>query len=104
MPVSTAQRRATLVDLAHASFENTFVRDLPADPVLVNMPRQVSNACYTRVEPTAVAAPRLLGWSRALGESLGLSRPGPLAERALGGNRRRPRMQPYAPRDGGHPA
>jgi len=102
VPVSAAQRRATLVDLAHASFENTFVRDLPADPVLVNMPRQVSNACYTRVEPTAVAAPRLLGWSSALGESLGLSRPGPLAVEVLGGNRVLPGMQPYAARYGGH--
>src|SRR2546425_4291415 len=36
-----AKRRAALVDLAQARFENTFVRDLPADPVLVNVPRQV---------------------------------------------------------------
>ena len=45
-----------------------FVRDLPADPVLDNVPRQVSNAAYTRVEPTPVAAPRLLAWSDELGE------------------------------------
>src|SRR5258708_24811204 len=98
----TADRGAVIDDLAQASFENTFVRDLPADPVLVNIPRQVSNACYTRVEPTAVAAPRLLGWSSALGESLGLSRPGPLAVEVLGGNRVLPGMQPYAARYGGH--
>src|SRR5258708_16490625 len=97
MPVSTAQRRATLVDLAHASFENTFVRDLPADPVLVNIPRQVSNACYTRVEPTAVAAPRLLGWSSALGESLGLSRPGPLPGDGLVANPPLPALPPPPP-------
>ena len=102
MPVSAAQRRATLIDLAQASFENTFVRDLPADPVLVNIPRQVSHACYTRVEPTPAAAPRLLAWSSGLGESLGLSRPGPLAVEVLGGNRVLPGMQPYAARYGGH--
>src|SRR6266705_2098942 len=59
---TAAQRRTALVDLAQASFENTFVRDLPADPVLINVPRQVSNACYTRVEPTPVAAPK--PWKR----------------------------------------
>jgi uncharacterized protein YdiU (UPF0061 family) len=99
---AAAKRRAALVDLADASFENTFVRDLPADPVLVNVPRQVSNACYTRVEPTPVAAPKLLAWSDALGESLGLSRPGAQALEALGGNRVLPGMQPYAARYGGH--
>src|SRR5213075_2190707 len=96
------KRRDALVDLAQAKFDNSFVRDLPADPVLVNVPRQVSNACYTRVEPTPVAAPRLLGWSDALGESLGLSRPGALALEVLGGNRVLPGMQPYAARYGGH--
>ena len=99
---AAAKRRAALVDLAQASFENTFVRDLPADPVLVNVPRQVSNACYTRVEPTPVAAPKLLAWSDALGELLGLSRPSPQAVQALGGNRVLPGTQPYAARYGGH--
>jgi len=84
--------------------ENTFVRDLPADPVLVNRPRQVHNACYTRVEPTPVAAPRLLAWSDDLGRRLGIERPsktGPMTE-VLGGNRLLPGMQPYAARYGGH--
>ena len=90
------------MDLVHARFENTFVRDLPADPVLVNVPRQVSNACYTRADPTAVAAPRLLAWSDALGEALGLSRPGAEALAALAGNRVLSGMQPYAARYGGH--
>ena len=99
---AAAKRRAALVDLAQASFENTFVRDLPADPVLVNVPRQVSNACYTRVEPTPVAAPKLLAWSDALGELLGLSRPSPQAVQALGGNRVLPGMRAYAARYGGH--
>src|SRR2546421_7094902 len=99
---AATKRRPGLVDLAQAKFENSFVRDLPADPVLVNVTRQVSNACYTRVEPTPVAAPRLLGWSEALGESLGLSHPGAEAVQVLGGNRVLPGMQPYAARYGGH--
>src|SRR3954452_9723227 len=63
------------VDLTDLKFENTFVRKLPADPVTTNVPRAVRNACYTRVEPTPVPEPRLLGWSDALGAMLGIARP-----------------------------
>src|SRR5688572_4829987 len=96
-------RRARLPDLTELEFEASFVRDLPADPVLVNMPRQVANACYTRVDPTPVAAPRLLGWSHALGEYLGIDRPATdVAVEILAGNRVLPGMKPYAARYGGH--
>src|SRR6185295_11587408 len=99
---AAAKLRPALVDLAQAGFENSFVRDLPADPVLLNVPRQVSNACYTRVDPTPVATPRLLAWSDALGELLGLSRPSAQAIEVLAGNRVLSGMQPYAARYGGH--
>jgi len=82
------------------SFENTFVRELPADPVLDNVPRPVREASYTRVEPTPVAAPRLLAWSDDLGEYLGMVRPE--SADVLAGNRVLPGMQPYAARYGGH--
>jgi serine/tyrosine/threonine adenylyltransferase len=87
----------TVGDLA---FENSFVGELPGDPVLTNVPRQVSNACYTRVAPTPVAAPRLLGWSDAMGRLLGVSKPSNAD--VLAGNRVLPGMQPYAARYGGH--
>ena len=90
------------MDLAELQFESNFVRDLPADPVPVNMPRQVRNASYTRVAPTPVAAPRLLAWSDALGEYLRLDRPSPEAIEILAGNKVLPEMQPYAARYGGH--
>src|SRR5690349_5405646 len=93
------------VALEHATFENSFVRELPADPVLANVPRQVKEASYTRVEPTPVAAPRLLAWSDELGEYLGISKPQEktgLAAQVLGGNKILPGMQPYAARYGGH--
>jgi len=96
------QAPATLDDVC---FENTFVRDLPADPVLTNRPRQVENACYTRVEPTPVAAPRLLAWSEELGAFLGMARPATapgLVVDVFAGNRVLPGMQPYAARYGGH--
>ncbi|MEK6245908.1 MAG: YdiU family protein [Pseudomonadota bacterium] len=93
------------VQFCDLAFENSFVRELPADPVLTNTPRQVFNACYTRVDPTPVSAPRLLAWSDETGELLGIRRPaasGVLAAEVLGGNRVLPGMQPYAARYGGH--
>jgi uncharacterized protein YdiU (UPF0061 family) len=83
------------------AFDNSFVRDLPADPVTDNVPRQVSGASYTRVQPTPVVAPRLLAWSEDLGERLGLD-PGAEMVEVLAGNRVLPGMQPYAARYGGH--
>jgi uncharacterized protein YdiU (UPF0061 family) len=85
--------------------ENSFVAALPGDPVRTNVPRQVRNACYTRVEPTPVAAPRLLAWSADLGERLGLEAPAPGRDpmvELLAGNRVLPGMEPYAARYGGH--
>jgi len=102
MSVAALKKQAGRIDLTACAFVNTFVRDLPGDPVLVNVPRQVANACYTRVDPTPVAAPKLLGWSDTLGEYLGLTRPGAQAVEALGGNRVLPGMEPYAARYGGH--
>ena len=104
-PTPESNRDPARVDLPDLAFENTFVRELPADPVLDNVPRAVRNACYTRVDPTPVVAPRLLGWADAVSEMLGISRPhdpaGVVAE-VLGGNRVLPGMQPYAARYGGH--
>jgi len=97
-----AKRRPALSDLAQAKFQNTFVRDLPADPVLANLPRQVADACYTRAAPTPVAAPKLLGWSDSLGEFLGLARPSAQTVEVLAGSRVLPGMEPYAARYGGH--
>src|SRR6266540_6240870 len=102
MSIAVAKRRPALVDLTAATFENTFVRELPGDPVLVNVPRQVSNACYTRVDPTPVAAPRLLAWSDTLAALLGLTAPSAESVDVLAGNRVLPDMQPYAARYGGH--
>ena len=93
------------IDLCDLRFDNSFVRELPADPLLRNVPRAVRNACYTRVEPTPVPSPRLLAWADAVGEMLGIARPdscaGPAVE-VLGGNRVLEGMQPYAARYGGH--
>jgi uncharacterized protein YdiU (UPF0061 family) len=105
---TTARREPPVtanVDLCDAAFDATFVRELPGDPQLENVPRAVRNACYTRVDPTPVAAPRLLGWADEVGEMLGIARPASAtgaAVEVLAGNRVLPAMQPYAARYGGH--
>src|SRR4051812_19968365 len=87
------------------AFENTFVRELPADPVLDNVPREVRHAAYSRAEPTPVKAPAILAWSDAVGEILGIAHPESpqgLEAQVLGGNKVLAGMQPYAARYGGH--
>jgi uncharacterized protein YdiU (UPF0061 family) len=96
-------RTGNLRELDAIGFQNTFVEELPADPVSNSIPRQVANACYTRVNPTPVASPRLLAWSDDLGDFLGLERPSTAQiVEVLSGNRVLPGMKPYAARYGGH--
>jgi uncharacterized protein YdiU (UPF0061 family) len=97
--------QARLTDFANLRFENTFVRDLPADAELDNVPRQVRDAAYSCVQPTPVRDPRLLAWSDDVGRLLGIARPESqtgLAAKVLGGNTLLPGMKPYAARYGGH--
>jgi hypothetical protein len=62
-----------LEKLAVLRFDNSFVRELPADPVQVNRPRQVAGAAYSLVAPTAVAAPRVVAVSREVMSDIGLT-------------------------------
>ena len=98
--MSRPQPVFSLAELSELRFENTFVEELPGDPVLTNVPRQVRGACYTRVEPTPVRAPRLLAWSDAMAALLGIAKPSDPA--VLAGNRLLAGMKPYAARYGGH--
>ena len=105
MNVRTLERRAALVEFGDAPFDDSFVRALPGDAERRNVPRPVRGACYTLVDPTPVAAPRLLGWAAPVGEMLGIAPPGSptgLAAEVLGGNRVLRGMRPYAARYGGH--
>ena len=90
--------------LADLRFDNRFVAELPADPEPTNFRRQVA-ACYSRVAPTQVAKPRLIGWSPEVAAFLDLpADPGDgeaLAE-VFAGNRLLPGMEPIATCYGGH--
>ena len=86
-------------------FDNSFLRELPADPEPENFRRAVRGACYSRVEPTPVRAPELLAWAPEVAELLGL--PPDAGEAAaladvFAGNRLLPGMDPWAACYGGH--
>ncbi len=86
-------------------FDNRFLRELPGDPSDAPGPREVTGACYSRVTPTPVAAPRLLAYSQEMAAALGFD-VGELASDAFaqvfGGNALLPGMQPWAANYGGH--
>lgn len=82
-----------------------FRRLLPGDPSAAPHPRQVHGALWSPVQPTPVAAPQLLAFSRPLAATLGLDPA--LFEQAettqvLAGNQLWPGMAPYAANYGGH--
>lgn len=87
------------------SFDNTFVNRLPGDPVVGQGVRQVRGALYSRVEPTPVAAPRLIAYSPEVAALVGLDAAdveSPAFVQVFGGNALVDGMQPYAANYGGH--
>ena len=86
-------------------FDNAFVRELPGDPEQGARLRQVDGALYSRVDPTPVAAPRLLAHSAEMAATLGFSAADvatPEFAQLFGGNALLDGMQPYAANYGGH--
>jgi protein adenylyltransferase len=80
---------------------DAFIRALPGDPRSDNHTRQVRQACYSRVEPTAVPAPELLVLVPEVAALVGLEASPELVQ-VLAGNRVVPGMAPYAACYGGH--
>ncbi|KIG18992.1 hypothetical protein DB30_06603 [Enhygromyxa salina] len=86
-------------------FDNSFTHELPADPEPDNFRRAVHGACYSRVQPTPVAAPTLLAWSPEVARLVGLPedpQAHPELAQILSGNQVLPGMDPYAACYGGH--
>jgi serine/tyrosine/threonine adenylyltransferase len=85
-------------------FDNRFIRELPGDPEKGGWPRQVA-ALYSRVDPTPVAAPRLVAHSREMAATLGFSPDEVESSRfaeVFGGNALLDGMEPFAVNYGGH--
>lgn len=93
------------LQLSALRFDNSFVRELPGDPLTENYRRQVKNSCYSLVRPTLVAAPRLVACSREAAALLDLTPDicaSPLFAEVFAGNRLLPGMEPFAMCYGGH--
>lgn len=87
------------------TFDNRFAEKLPADPQQDNFRRQVAGACYSRVKPTKVSDPKLVGYSREAAELIDLSEvdcTSPLFTQVFAGNTLLPGMEPFAMCYGGH--
>ncbi len=86
-------------------FDNRFVTDLPGDPLQGAGVREVREALYSRVDPTPVAAPQLLAWSRETAALLDIEEGDvatPEFAQIFGGNALLQGMQPLAANYGGH--
>jgi serine/tyrosine/threonine adenylyltransferase len=88
-------------------FENRALRSLPVDPTpsTENRARQVHGACFSRVAPTAVRAPRTLAVSSEVAALLELPEDfvhSPEFAQVFAGNRLLPGMDPVAACYGGH--
>jgi uncharacterized protein YdiU (UPF0061 family) len=86
-------------------FDNSFTRELPADPHIGPQRRQVHGALYSWVEPTPVSAPRLMAHSAEVAALLGIDAAdvaSPAFAQVFGGNLLLDGMQTYAANYGGH--
>ena len=87
------------------TFDNRFVRELPSDPEITKECRQVMGACYSRVQPATVVAPRLVAYSLEVAHLLDLSSDACESSdfaHVFAGNRLLEGMVPYATCYGGH--
>ena len=91
--------------LDELTFDNRFIRELPADTEDTNLRRQVHGACYSRVMPTPVANPQRVAYSREVSELLDLTpdvcESGDFIQ-VFAGNHLAAGMEPYATCYGGH--
>lgn len=98
----TQQSQSGLNDL---QFDNRFIRELPADIEPGNFCRQVHNACYSKVAPTTVLAPSLVGYAREVAQMIGLDEQACTTQafaETFAGNNLLDGMDPYALCYGGH--
>lgn len=95
----------TLQTLETLTFDNRFTRELPADPEAENSRRQVTQACYSRVQPATVVRPRLVAYAREVAGELNLGDATCESDdflQVFSGNRLLPGMDTYAMCYGGH--
>lgn len=85
-------------------FDNRFLAELPGDPTSGPGVREVV-AAWSRVQPTPVAAPRVIAYSREMSDILGFGEADVASKefaQVFGGNALWPGMDPFAANYGGH--
>lgn len=91
--------------LSQLTFDNRLVKQLPADPLRDNYPRQVPNAIYSFVNPQRAPAPQLVAYAQDVAALLDLTPEDCASERfvqVFTGNELLPGMEPHATCYGGH--
>jgi len=97
------QTKPTTIDAL--DFRNRFTQTLPADPSTLNRPRQVTGACFSRVTPQRVSAPRLVAYAQEVAALLDLSADDVASDQfrqVFAGNLQLTGMDPFAMCYGGH--
>ena len=92
-------------NLESLNFDNKFTRELPGDPDTANTRHQVREACFSRVNPTPTADPRLVAFSPEAASLLDITEEtckSDLFTRVFNGNQLLPGMDPFAMCYGGH--
>lgn len=87
------------------NINDTFTKELPADPINENYRRQVPEACYSYVQPTPVKNPTLIAWSKSVADLLGIeytTENKDLFRDLLSGNTNLEGFKSYAQCYGGH--
>lgn len=87
------------------TLNNRFTKQLPADPILENTRRQVTNACFSYVTPKQTANPEMVHVSHDMLQTLGLTKEDSTTKEFLNvftGNSILPNTKPYAMCYGGH--
>jgi uncharacterized protein YdiU (UPF0061 family) len=78
-------------------FTHDFVDAFPGDTETKNFTRAVKNVLYSQVHPTKVAQPKVIAWSKALGDEMGIEKPDDAdSVNLLSGSLVLPTMKPYA--------
>ena len=76
-----------------------FVDETPGDPICDRIPRQVMEACWSRIEPVKTPSPELVAWSKEMAHLLGVDEGD---SELFNGNNLCEGMDPYAQCYGGH--
>ncbi|WP_397444489.1 YdiU family protein [Polaribacter sp. R77954] len=87
------------------NIKNTFISALPADPILENSRRQVTEAVFSYVTPKQTKAPKVIHTSTEMGEELGISKEDLQSDffrDIVTGNNVYPNTKPYAMCYAGH--